>query len=426
MKRMSSCTGPALCLALWAAGCGKGSPGSDRSAAAPAPPPATAAARPDAAATGSAGPDASVASAAARAVRLPPSAALPGALLLAEEGGTTRIALTAPAALVALPAPGPGLRLYPTAARHGGLVVAIASRDDGDQHGEQLALLEPGAPTAAPRLVGPVAQMVRSPSFSPDGKHLYFEASHKSFRDLYRLELPAELAAPTAGGAAAGKRKDAELEVTRLTDNREGNFTPALSPDGKSLAFASSRDGDSEIYVMDLGGKPVSGRPPVRRLTAFHRDDLAPSFSPAGEVAFLSDRQGVDRLFLVSAAGTDLRRATAEADARAIESSPAWSPSGRLAYLRTLAGRAELRVGTPGTASWQTLTPAASGAGSFAWSPDGEWLAALEVAAPAPGTAPAAVGHGAAASLVVYQAEGKARFEVLAPVGADATVRWIP
>ena len=40
----------------------------------------------------------------------------------------------------------------------------------------------------------------------------------------------------------------------RLTNNPEGNSSAAWSPDGQKIAFASQRDGNSEIYVMDANG----------------------------------------------------------------------------------------------------------------------------------------------------------------------------
>lgn len=361
---------------------------------------------------------------ASRKLALPPAASLPGALLLGEGATLVRLDL-ASRAFAELPAPGPGVRLFPTDAVRGSTLVAIAVLDRsgpaGDEHAEQLALVELGG-AAAPRLVGPVGQVVRSPSFSADGKSVFFEASHQSFRDLYRVTLPE---ASAQGEAALG-------QTARLTDNREGNFAPMLSPDGKTLAFASSRDGDSELYAMDLDAKAAkaakpSALPPVRRLTAFHRDDWNAVWSPvaaSGELAFLSDREGVERVFAVRGDGTGLRRVTAEADAKASELSPAWSRDGQLAYLRSLGGRAQLVVGAPGTASWRTLTPNGVGAGaSFAWSPDGQWLAAVELPLPGkPGEHARAHPHG---RLVVYAADGTARFEVTDLEG-DATVRWAP
>jgi TolB protein len=414
-------------VALWVlgnAGCGKGSSSSSATeAAAKTPTPGVA---------GTSGTSGAPAAAArppllepalpalsARKLALTPAASLPGALLLGEGAALVRLEL-AGGALLELPSPGAGVRLFPTEAVRGSLLVAIAVLDrelegTGAEHAEQLALVDLGG-AAPPRLVGPTGQVVRSPSFSADGKSLFFEASHQSFRDLYRLTLPA----PTARGAAALGA------TTRLTDNREGNFAPALSPDGKTLAFASSRDGDSELYAMDLGASTRSAKsalPPVRRLTAFHRDDWNAVWSPAAasaELAFLSDREGIERLFIVRGDGTGLRRVTAEADAKASELAPAWSREGQLAYLRSLGGRAVLIAGAPGTASWRTLTPNGVGAGaSFAWSPDGQWLAALELPPGEPGRAHR---HG---RLVVYAANGTARFEVTDLEG-DATVRWVP
>src|SRR5829696_6535400 len=41
---------------------------------------------------------------------------------------------------------------------------------------------------------------------------------------------------------------------TRLTNSTGEDFDPAFSPDGSRIAFVSSRDGNSEIYVMNADG----------------------------------------------------------------------------------------------------------------------------------------------------------------------------
>jgi len=45
--------------------------------------------------------------------------------------------------------------------------------------------------------------------------------------------------------------------VTQLTDNDDGDWDPAWSPNGDKITFYSDRDGDSEIFVMNLDGGHV-------------------------------------------------------------------------------------------------------------------------------------------------------------------------
>ena len=82
-----------------------------------------------------------------------------------------------------------------------------------------------------------------------------------------------------------------------LTNNRDKDYSPSWSPDGKRIVFMSNRDGHLrddipgistyEIYVMDADG----GNP--QNLTNDPRDDRNPSWSPDGKrIAFASDRDG--------------------------------------------------------------------------------------------------------------------------------------
>ena len=87
-------------------------------------------------------------------------------------------------------------------------------------------------------------------------------------------------------------RKDAvrpPAEVKRLTFDSGLALNPAVSPDGKYLAFASDRagEGNLDIWVQALpGGEPV-------RLTKDAADEDFPSFSPDGnKIAFQSERDG--------------------------------------------------------------------------------------------------------------------------------------
>ena len=66
---------------------------------------------------------------------------------------------------------------------------------------------------------------------------------------------------------------------TRLTNNAV-DLLPAWSPDGQRIAFASTRDGNSEIYVMNADG---SGQ---TRLTNNPAATNIPPCRPTAAIAF--------------------------------------------------------------------------------------------------------------------------------------------
>jgi len=71
--------------------------------------------------------------------------------------------------------------------------------------------------------------------------------------------------------------------ATRLTSHPGDESQPALSPDGKTVAFTARYEGPTELYTM-----PVSGGLPVRRTYDAARVGVA-GWSPAGEVLFTTD-----------------------------------------------------------------------------------------------------------------------------------------
>ena len=77
-----------------------------------------------------------------------------------------------------------------------------------------------------------------------------------------------------------------ETGITQLT-GEPSDTNPEASPDGKKVAFMSHRDGNWEIYVMDLD----SGT--VKRLTNNGANNGLPIWLPDGQtIAFASDQSG--------------------------------------------------------------------------------------------------------------------------------------
>jgi dipeptidyl aminopeptidase/acylaminoacyl peptidase len=111
--------------------------------------------------------------------------------------------------------------------------------------------------------------------------------------------------------------------LTRLTNNPAEDLGPAWSPDGTRIAFVSNRDGNQEIYTMNADGSNQT------RLTNNAAADLEPAWSPDGtRIAFVSNRAGNDEVFVMNAAdGTGLVNLTNNG---ADDNNPAWAPSGTL------------------------------------------------------------------------------------------------
>ena len=227
---------------------------------------------------------------------------------------------------------------------------------------------------------------------------------------------------------AHSKKSKSELVVFRRNGQTtmthgHSDMEPALSPDGRTLAF-TRRYGrqlmKSNVYLVDLD----NGR--IRRLTAsgearspswspdghqlvftgpgealwiVRRDGTgfrsllrsslaqdflqgydAPAWSPDGKtIAYVNDGgiSGTSHIYLISADGSDRRRLTRDT---VDESSPRWSPDGKeIAYVRGLAGESgDIFVASAdGRGRVRALTDDDVDDVSPAWSPRGGTIAFL-------------------------------------------------
>jgi Tol biopolymer transport system component/DNA-binding SARP family transcriptional activator len=192
---------------------------------------------------------------------------------------------------------------------------------------------------------------------------------------------------------------------------------PAISPDGKVVAYASDATGEMRLYVRrGAEGRPV---PVTQNLSGYHR---WPRWSPDGSrIAFNAERA----IYVVPALGGS-PQVLVRAPGAGWAAHAAWSPDGReLAYVENdtmfvmeLAGGAR-RVVTD-TAGF-----------SPAWSPDGKWIAfasgnaAFVFGANGYGS-PLNLGNVAPSTIWLVSARGGTPVRVTDDASLNVSPEWLP
>jgi TolB protein len=193
------------------------------------------------------------------------------------------------------------------------------------------------------------------PTWTPDGRSL----AYVSYRQGSPLVYLASIFEGKSTANLTGESKNSQA------------FAPALSPDGKRMAFASNRSGNLDIWVANADGSSP------RRVTSAAAQDTAPVWSPTGqEIAFTSNRTGTPQIWIMDSEGLNPRRLTTIGN---YNDAPAWNPSkqySEIAYTSMLErGAFDIAVVDLGTRQVRQVTQGRGSCEYPSWSPNGRHLA---------------------------------------------------
>jgi TolB protein len=180
-----------------------------------------------------------------------------------------------------------------------------------------------------------------SPALSADGRRLAYTGYQSGYADIYLIDL------------GSGTRN-------RIIKFPGTNSGAAISPDGSRIACTMSKDGSPAIYVTGISGDSP------RRLTRSGGVESSPTWSPNGsEIIYSSDDRGGPQLYRISSAGGSGRLLST---GFGYNTQPNWSADGRKVTFNVRSGGG-FQVAIFDLDSGSTHVAVADGESS-AWGPD--------------------------------------------------------
>jgi len=172
-------------------------------------------------------------------------------------------------------------------------LLAFAAKRDGR---DDLVIIDPRRNKVIRRIRLPV-DGITTPAWSADGSRLVFSGLDGGISDLYTVDV--------AGG-----------DLRRLTNDRAADLHPTWSPDGRSIAFVTDRGPTTDFDAL---------RWETYKVALYHFDNgtiellpgmdegrnVSPQWAPDGQsIAFVSDRTGVNNIFLYEMAARSIYQLT--------------------------------------------------------------------------------------------------------------------
>ncbi len=208
-----------------------------------------------------------------------------------------------------------GSASHPRWSPDGDQIAFLARTEDGDS---QIYLSGVEEPEARRLTVGGYVE--GPPSWSPDGDWVAFT-----------------LTGEDGQGLGIYLRNPGGVNQITLTDGPD--FNPTWSPDSDQIAFQTSRNGNEDIYVVDIT-EDSSGQP--RRITTNSAPDYSPTWSPDGKlIAFISERNDNPEVYVTEPDGTVVTRLTNNG---VVETEIAWSTKEQIAFVSFLHGNADVFI----------------------------------------------------------------------------------
>jgi len=204
------------------------------------------------------------------------------------------------------------------------------------------------------KLVSSSDRQAMSPAWAGDGRRFAYMEFWAGHGQLFVQDM------------ATGKR------AAVVTTGAALDFTPAFSPDGKTLAFSRAIEEGTDVYTVNLKDNCCLQRLTVGRFS----DNLSPTYSPDGQrMAFVSTRAGLPQIYVMAADGTDQQLfAPFDYGVTGSSNAPEWSPDGQsVAFHRDVAGTLQIFVLDVRTRTVRQLTSVGRNEDPT-WAPDSRHL----------------------------------------------------